>query len=386
MGDAASDASFYRQTVPRTDATPQHTSPDAAREMLADYINTTMQAPPTQPTAEPVAEAEPATEPSTEPAVVPTSAHSDVTPAPVAELHSALPAEPPQVPPHPVVTSSTVTTVLTQLRQGAGTVAPAAVSKGKPSSFGSLLKAVSKDETHDSDTAPPGRPPPTIEQSELDARQRWLTELNKLQDDYKVKLSKAQWTMQDTSRAMQYETRKAYQRLINGKQKRIAISRIKTAGQVIKYANVLFRLNIPTLMQFDKKMNELAEDPVTLYKLDEMYNESVPVAPEDPRLYIAKQVMWPIATALALKVLVSVFKPYIDVEELLEFVNVKSPATDNKPAHASRGDGAGYAGMVSQLLGSFVSGNRDSPPKPEKQSRGHKVFDLAAMLNKGTNA
>ena len=294
------------------------------------------------------------------------------------------------------VAPSGISTVLSRLRDAPHTV-PSVVSGNKPTttSGGAFLKLLGnarKGETSHEAGAEASESN-SIDQIEIDARQKWLTELNKLKDDYKVKLSKDVWTMQDSSKAMQYECRKAYQRLINGKRKRTAIGRMKTFGQMVKYANVLFRLNIPTLMQFDTKMDEITSDPVTLYKLDEMYNESSTLAPEDPRVYIAKQVMWPIITGLALKAVIHVFKPYVDVEDLFKF---SSAAMGNKtqPQQTSTNSGNMYAGMVEKLLGSFITRTPKSQPEAQpRNSRAEKpttthqarqpraAFDLAALLS-----
>lgn len=406
--DAVSDASFFRKSVPRTDAIPQHTSDEDARELLASYISSKIPDAALHGDLHQQSEvtATVVTSNSTELDRLAGSSvsHRITTPTGVSS-HPPPHQTPPQTPPRtPVQTTllaqsevseniATVSTVLEKLRgqemisKTKERIAPSSrLPRPKTGGFQTLVKAVTASEEPSATIERTSAAAP-MEQVEIDARQRWLTELNKLSGEYNVKLSKSQWTMQDTSRAMQYEVRKAYQRLLSNKQKKVAINRIRTAGQIVKYANMLFGLNIPTLSQFDEKMNELVTDPVTLYKLDEMYNDTTTLQPEDPRMYLAKQILWPIVLGLVLKLAIGIFKPYVDIEELWQFASAKpaSSGSADKKSSAHKSQPA-YGSMVTQLLGSFMAKPQSPEPtgntEPSDQNPVRNVFNLAKMLQK----
>jgi len=387
--DNCSDASFYRKAVPTTNAEPTHVSADEAQLLLTNYINDL---------------APPVTVPDNVPIDAPPFDAPNVT-IESDTIHTPTPAEPhvpllaPDIPistpdlipddslpnftPSEPSHSGHIGSLLDKLR-AAPHIEPFSNSQftSSSNSFEKLLK----NERGIKEPAEPVR----IEtnQQETDARQRWLSELRKLQEEFNMKLSKDRWTMSDTSASMQYECRKSYQRLINRKRKSVAVDRIIMFGQVVKYANFLFKLNLPTLATFDKKMEKMTEDPVTLYKLDEMYNESADLDPEDPKFYLAKQLLWPILTAALLKVAIIIFKPYVNVEELLHLVDIgnDNPGHESGPhKSATTATGSLLSNLISNITAATGSvrnntHNSNTNRSATKQKSTNKKYDLNALL------
>ena len=395
---AASDVSFYRQAVPTVNADPR----GAAAELIAAYISNTTAArgPPSavhsattapsdierddESTAAPDQPRTPPPRPETPKPQTPAPRTPDPpTPQPPTPQpptpEPTNPAPPSPAPSETIVSTNgdegplrarkeKVSELLRSLR-GETTPLPALArtssTQSKNNGFAALLNHCRTAETTDT-SADATREAVAVTDDELDARQRWLAELTKLQTEYKVKLSKDHWTMQDTARAMQYEVRKAYQGLLMQQRKNKTLRNIRMFGSIVKYGNVLLRLNLPGLADYDVKVQSVLEDPVTLYKLDEMHNLHLPIEPEDPKFYLAKQLLWPLAAAILLKIIITVFRPYLDVDELMALVNRPAPREATPRDENKAPAAAGGFNILRQVMNTFTNsqGASGKPSRP----------------------
>jgi hypothetical protein len=191
-----------------------------------------------------------------------------------------------------------------------------------------------------------------------------------LQKVYKVEFTRKNWTLQDSSRRMQYQVRKGYRTLILDKKKRDMEEKIVQWGLFVKIINIVSRLKLPFLNDYDEKMQEFIDEPVTSYKLDELNQMSASLEPEDPKYYIMKHVAMPILIAVGVKVAMIILKPFINVEEVIKVIQAtllsrkkrthenKSKKTNvssqgKKSSAGSNGGGGNIMSVVSSFLNAF---------------------------------
>jgi hypothetical protein len=152
----------------------------------------------------------------------------------------------------------------------------------------------------------------------LFARQHWLQQISKLQT-MGAKLSKPEWSLNDSVELMQAEVRKAY--LIMANKRRITRWQtwIVYYGVIIKAANFLFHNWIPGLNNFDTKMAKFAKDPETLFYLDEVSERFDSKLPSSPEWHLLTGLLGPVLLGIGAKI-ISYLSPIKNTEAFFKML------------------------------------------------------------------